>query len=122
MFKKKSKEPENYLEFIPRHAREFTIANDGKVTVLVPKFENKMLVQYLVPIMKSKDIKVKLDEFGSEVWKQIDGVKNVSAISKNLVIKFGDKIQPVEERLTKFLTQLSNGNLISFTKNITDRK
>ncbi|MFH1198466.1 MAG: PqqD family protein [bacterium] len=116
MFNKKSKQPKNYLEIIPHRLREFIITEEGKVTVLVPKFENKFLVKYLVPIMKSKEIKVKLDEFGSEVWKQIDGQKNISEIGDSLTSKFGEKIQPVEERLTKFLTQLSNGNLISFEK------
>jgi hypothetical protein len=82
--------------------------------VLVPKFKNKFLVSYLAPRLKSPFIKAKLDDFGSLTWIEMDGTKKVNEISQSLTNKFGDKVQPVNERLTKFLTQLYQYNFITF--------
>jgi len=90
------------------------IAENNLVIVLFPKFINKYAVKYLQPRIKSHYIKLKLDELGSAVWLSIDGHKKVGVIAKELVDAFGDKIQPVEERLPKFLTQLYEQKLISF--------
>jgi hypothetical protein len=59
---------------------------------------------------------MKLDEFGSETWLQLNGKQNVSAIGEKLVLKFGEKIEPVEERLTRFLTNLYLQGFISFNE------
>jgi hypothetical protein len=82
--------------------------------VLVPKFKNKLLVGFLAPRLKSPHIKAKLDDFGSLTWMEMDGTKKVNEISQSLTNKFGDKVQPVNERLTKFLTQLYQYNFITF--------
>ncbi|MEW6653713.1 MAG: PqqD family protein [Bacteroidota bacterium] len=90
------------------------INDDNLVTVLFPKFENKFTVKYLQPKLKSPFIKLKLDELGSAVWLAIDGNKQAGVIAMELVELLGDKIQPVEERLPLFLTQLYEQNLITF--------
>jgi hypothetical protein len=61
-------------------------------------------------------VKTKFDEFGSQVWLEIDGKKKVQDISISLRQKFGERIEPVEERLTRFLTQLYNYKFVSFNE------
>jgi hypothetical protein len=104
----------NYLELRPIRKIKEEVDSQNLVTVLIPKFTNQFVKKYLQPIIKSPFIKLKLDELGSASWLAIDGIKNVDQICKELVEKFGDKIQPVEERLTKFLTQLYEHRLITF--------
>ena len=104
----------NYLELTPKRIYEHEIEPSGKVSVLVPKFRNKFLVSVFMKRLKSPYIKAKLDEFGSLTWIEMDGSKKVIDISKILTDKFGDKVQPVNERLTKFLTQLYKYNFITF--------
>src|SRR4030067_3411018 len=104
--KKKIDSSINYLELTPKRSYDHEVEDSGKVSVLVPKFKNKFLVNYLAPRLKSPYIKAKLDDFGSLIWIEMDGTKNVQSISRSLTDKFGDKVQPVNERLTKFLTQL----------------
>ncbi|MBI1938760.1 MAG: PqqD family protein [Ignavibacteriales bacterium] len=104
----------NYLELHPVRLHNEEIDNDSLVTVLIPKFKNPFLVKYLVPKMKSPDIKLKLDELGSAAWILMDGKRNVAAVASLLTEKFGEKIQPVNERLTKFLTGLYEQRLITF--------
>jgi hypothetical protein len=66
--------------------------------------------------MKSPDIKVKLDEFGSSAWLKADGTKKVHQISDELFQHFGEAINPVHERLTKFFTQLYEYKFITFNE------
>lgn len=104
----------NYLELHPVRLQKEEIDDENLVTILIPKFKNPVLVKYLVPKIKSPDIKLKLDELGSAAWLLMDGKKNVALVASLLTEKFGDKIQPVNERLTKFLTGLYEQRLITF--------
>ena len=114
MFRKKSTLDTNYLEMVPVHHYTHEVEENGNVSVLVPRFTNNLLAKYLSPRLKSPYVKARLDEFGSQVWLEINGERNVQVISENLFKKFGEKIQPVTERLTKFLTQLYTYNFIKF--------
>ena len=118
MFNRKKKELSdiNYLELTPGHLFDHVIEGNGNVSVLIPRFTNKILVKTLTPMLKSPFVKTKFDEFGSQVWLEIDGKKKVLDISANLKQKFGERIEPVEERLTRFLTQLYNYKFVSFNE------
>ncbi len=49
---------------------------------------------------------VKLDRFGSFVWKQMDGNRNIIAIGALVREEFGDQAEPLYERLAKFVKML----------------
>lgn len=119
VFNRKQKQPTpNYLELIPVQLHQHEDAENGRLNVLVPKFPSRFGHKYLMPRLKKPYIKAKLDDFGSATWRLIDGRRDVGEMAEALLAKFGDKIQPVHERLTVFLTRLYRGGLISFT----DRK
>ena len=104
----------NYLALTPVRNYDHVIEESGLISVLVPKFGIKWMDFVMSKFIKSLFFKAKLDEFGTETWNEIDGNKSVHQISENLLQKFGDKINPVNERLTNFLTQLYKNNFISF--------
>jgi len=104
----------NYLEVRPVRSYGETIDENNFVTVLIPKFKNRFAVRFILPYMQYKFFKVKLDEFGSAAWLLIDKKRNVGEIATELVKLFGEKIQPVEERLTKFFTGIYEQRLITF--------
>ncbi len=106
----------NYLELTPKRLYDHHVEESGKISVLVPKFKNKFLVNFLMPRLKFPYIKANLDDFGSLTWVEMDGRKKVHEISQSLTNKFGEKVQPVNERLTKFLTQLYQYNFITFNE------
>ncbi len=93
---------------------ESEISENGNISILIPKFTNKFLVQHLMPHLKYPFIKIKLDEIGSAVWMEIDGKKSVGEIASILEEKFGEKIQPIEERLSKFISQMIHHKFISY--------
>jgi hypothetical protein len=104
----------NYLELTPLRVFGEEISDDNLVTILIPKFQSKFAQQFINPRMKSSVIKLKLDELGSAVWLLIDGKRTVDKIAQLLLEKFGNKIEPVNERLTKFLTGLYEQRYITF--------
>lgn len=110
LFKKKIQH--NLLELTPVREKDFRIEN-GRVTIFFPKFKNKFM-QNLVPRNKPKDINIHFDELGSEVWLAIDGGKKVISIIKELDEKIGEKIQPAQDRISKFITQLYHHRFIYF--------
>ena len=55
-----------------------------------------------------------LDENGSFVWPIIDGEKNIIAIGESVKEKFGEKAEPLYERLAKFFQILESYNFITF--------
>ncbi len=115
MFNKKNKFSDiNYLELTPVRSHNYLLEDDNRVAVLVPRFKNKILVKFIVPRLKSPDIKVKLDKFGSAAWLKADGNKNVQVICNELLNEYGDEINPVIERVTKFYSQLYQYQFISF--------
>jgi len=104
----------NYLDVTPLTKYEHVFVEEsGLVNVLIPKFKSNFFKSF-VPRNKSQHITINLDEFGSATWLLIDGKTNVGDICKELEIKFGERIHPVVERITKYLTLLYSNKLITF--------
>jgi hypothetical protein len=113
--KKKSNYP-NLMELIPHRTYSHETAENGRISVLIPRFHNKILAKIFNSMVRDPFVRVKLDEFGSGVWLEIDGQKTVQTISGNMLQKHGEKIQPVLERVSKFLNQLYIYKLINFNE------
>ena len=104
----------NTLDLTPiKLYSEETDSND-LVTVIIPKFKNKIAVKFVSPKLKSDIFRVKLDNFGSAVWLKIDGKTTVDKIINDIKKKFGDEIIEAEDRITKFMFQLYSQGFISF--------
>ncbi|MFC2131853.1 PqqD family protein [Bacteroidota bacterium] len=113
IFKKKESE-HNYLELTPIRNHEHEDREDGMINVLVPKFSSNFSKKHINKHLKYPYIKANLDEFGTETWLLMNGKTNVKEIGQKLIDKFGEKIDPVYDRLTKFLTELHKNNFITF--------
>ncbi|HHD2751326.1 TPA: PqqD family peptide modification chaperone [Clostridium perfringens] len=85
---------------------EYEVDENGIVTVLekqdhkIQRFFRKLKVK--IPMYK----RIAFDEYSSEVFLQIDGNKTVKEIGEELEAKFGDKVQPLYERLLVFLNHI----------------
>ncbi|HNS31289.1 MAG TPA: PqqD family protein [Tenuifilaceae bacterium] len=102
------------LDLIPIRIHEHIIADNGNVTILVPKFKNERFSRFFIPANRSKFISIFLDELGTAVWLAMDGVKSVGTICKELSESLGEKIYPAEERVVKFLSGLYHNKHITF--------
>jgi hypothetical protein len=73
-------------------------------------------VKYVLSKWKKPMMKANLDEIGSATWLLIDGKNKVGMISDKLSEQFGEKIHPVHDRVTQFLTHLFRNGFISFVE------
>lgn len=93
--------------FKVRDSLEYEINESGIVTILekqdhkIQRFFRRIKVN--IPIYK----KITLDEYSSEVFTQIDGVKSIKGIGEKLDNKFGEKVHPLYERLLVFLNHIN---------------
>ena len=105
----------NYLDLTPIRLAQEEVANNS-VIILMPKFTSSFARKYIIPKLKSPNVKLKLDKLAIATWLLIDGKKTVTEIADKLFQKFGNQIQPVEQRLTTFLTLLYEQRLITFAE------
>jgi hypothetical protein len=112
----KSKTNENYLDYIPRKSSKISTNHkeDGSLQLIVPRdsrFERIVRKIMITP----ESFKIDLDEFGSFIWMSIDGERNVYQIAELVRDKFGDKAEPLYDRLIKFMVILENNKFIFMT-------
>ena len=111
--KKRGAEPPqiNLLDLIPVRRIEWEKV-EGLVVLLKPKFTHPFLIKHLIPRMKKPYFRVKLDEIGSYFWENCDGTRTVREISEKHTKKFGEKVEPLYDRIALFLQSLEKNGFI----------
>ena len=112
--KKKTVISENYLERVPVRADlKWTTDDEDKVTL---EIENKGVFNRLAQKLfkKPKISYIHLDETGSFVWPLIDGKKDIIEIGKLVEEKFGEKANPLYERLAKYFYILESYGFVKW--------
>ena len=69
-----------------------------------------------VSSMKHPYFKVNLDEIGSFFWLNCDGTRTVKDIAELHKKRFGEKVEPLYERITQFISSLEKNRFISLEK------
>lgn len=86
---------------------EYEVDKDNIVTILkkqdhkIQKFFRKL--KFRIP----EYTKISLDEYGGYAFLQIDGKKTVKDIGENIEANYGDKANPLYERLLLFLNHIN---------------
>lgn len=103
----------NAFDLIPVRRCDHKIDEDGKITILVPKFRNPKVARFMLS-RKSNFISMHLDANGSYVWLQIDGVKSIQQISEEAQRNFGETFEQAGVRVNKFMSRLYEERYITF--------
>ena len=104
----------NLLDLIPERTKAFRDEENGTVTVLVPRFGDGKMGRFLQRFIGKSPITLHLDEIGTAVWRLCDGRRSVYEIGGRLKEQFGDRIEPVYERLGVFLRQMKKAGIIDW--------
>ena len=106
------KKNKNFLDFIPVINDEYKWdEKEGIVTVhVVYKGFYHTIAQKLFKTPKVSHIA--LDEYGSFVWRNIDGENSVYDIGVLVKEKYKEKAEPLYERLVQFFKILKNNRFI----------
>ena len=104
--------PVEWRACCPERAVEFEREDDGRVTLLEPKFTGPLLGRWLQPKLRRPFIRTHLDEVGSAVWLACDGETSVSALAERLAERFGAEFDADHRRLTTFLQAMARRRLL----------
>lgn len=110
----KNKNSENYLEKIPAHKLNLSWSQDESGMVTLQR-ENKGIANRIaqVIIKKPKVSFIHLEKFGSFIWLQIDGKRDITEIGTLVKEQFGDEAEPLYERLCQYIKVLDSNGFIT---------
>ena len=105
--KKQEKKDENYLEKIPAFVPGLTWTKDEENLVTI-HMENRGIMNRIAQKLlgKPKVSQIHLDELGSYAWLLVDGKRSILDMGPLVEEQFGDKAQPLYERLAQFFKML----------------
>ena len=106
---------QNYLEKIPVRPEGIKWSADEKGIVTLD-IENTGVFNRIAQKLfkKPKVSHVHLDEIGSFVWPLLDGEKNIVELGRLVEERFGEKANPLYERLAKYFQILDSYHFIEW--------
>ena len=114
-FSLQKKQKENYLDKIPSLSEKLSVQTDdnGVVTLGI---ENKGMMNRIMQklLKKPKVSYIHLDELGSFAVLCMDGQKDIFTIGKEVKERFGEKAEPLYERLSKFFDIMNSYGFIEW--------
>lgn len=115
------KRPVNFLEFVPvlKKGVRYTVSDRGRLTL---EISNKgLLLRLCQRFFKSSPVSyIHLDDMGSFSLLCADGEKNIIEIGNFVTKEFGQKAEPLYERLARYFLILKSYGLIELTQNHKD--
>ncbi len=111
---KDEKRKVNLLDLIPVRNINWKKEEDELIVLLQPKFKNPFLAKHLLPRLKNPYYKIRLDDVGSFLWERCDGILTVKELANCMKDRFGDKIEPLYDRIALFLQSLERNHLIKY--------
>ena len=108
---------ENFLDFIPVINPDYTWGDKNKKHVTV-HMVNKGFFNRAAQIFfkRPKVSHIDLDEYGSFLWRNIDGKRTIEELAGLMKEQFGEKAEPLYDRLVKYMRILQNNKFINFNK------
>lgn len=91
---------------------EWREAEDGRAVVFRPRFGEGRFARWLESLFGLSPYLIRLDDIGTTVWKHCDGKASVQEIAELLRERFGDRVEPAEDRLQDFITQMQRARMI----------
>lgn len=104
-----------YVPVVSPKIKDWKVGEDGLVTLSI---ENKGVMNTIMQkfFRKPRISYVHLDETGSYIWQQLDGKTNVAGIAEAVRAHFGEKAEPLYERLLKFFEIVESYDFIFWLK------
>lgn len=58
--------------------------------------------------------RIRLDERGSLIWRLLDGTKSVADVAEALRLRFGEQVEPAEDRAGQLIRMLHKEDLLAY--------
>jgi hypothetical protein len=99
---------------VPVRAHRWEEGAGGLVTVFVPKFSGRFTRRWLMPLLARPDVRLRLDELGSFVWRECDGRTTVADLAERVHRRFGGGPDESLARVSSFVRQLGRTTSVTF--------
>ncbi len=96
----------------PRRLLEW-FEEDGRCVLLRPRLRSTRLARWVERFGGDPHYRIRLDEVGSLVWQACDGRTSLAQIAHRMRDRFGDRVEPVDQRLAQFVQSLLKGRMIA---------
>ena len=105
----------NYLEKVPMRSEEIRWSADEE-GIITLEVENKGWANRLAQVFfnRPRVSFIHMDELGSFLWPLLDGEKNIIDLGVLVKERFGEKAEPLYERLARFFQTLDSCHFIRF--------
>lgn len=101
----KSRENDNFMMYVPSIKHTDYVIKDGSVFLVF--HHDKLIEKFLRWIVKKPYVSdIKLDDIGTFIWQNINGKNTVYEIGQIMKKNYGNKCEPLYERLTMYLGYL----------------
>ena len=110
------KKQDNFLEYIPKIKEGLSWKLEKEHVIIA--MESKGLANRIAQLCfgRPKISHITLEELGSFIWQQIDGEKSILQIGELVQEAFGEKAEPLYERLAQYMKTLYGRGFITFRK------
>ena len=85
----------------------------GCCVLLRPRLGASRLGRWLAGVVGAPHYHINLDDVGTVVWKACDGRSSLADIAAVMRGQFGDRVEPVEDRLARFVRTMLRGRMIA---------
>jgi len=86
---------------------------DGRCVLLRPRLGTSRPGRWLAGLAGDPHYRIRLDEVGTFVWKACDGRTSLGEIVQAMRSAFGDRVEPADERLARFVRRMLKGRMIA---------
>ena len=96
----------------PRRLLEWR-EEDGRCVLLRPRLGSSRLARWVAGLGGDPYYRIRLDEVGTLVWKACDGRTPLADIVRRMRERFGDQVEPADQRLARFVRRMLRGRMIA---------
>ncbi|MBP3385103.1 MAG: PqqD family protein [Firmicutes bacterium] len=111
---KKEKRQLNLLDCTPLREPEWTWTENEKGLITLHKVHTSFTDRLIHTVTKKplRQTHIDLEEFGTFLWKNMDGRKTLRELAELLHEEFGEKVEPLYPRLNQYVVTMKKNNLI----------
>jgi hypothetical protein len=96
----------------PRRRLDWRDLDDGRCAVLRPRLGDGRIGRWLASKVGDPCYRIRLDDVGTFIWKACDGDTPLTEIAGRLRAEFGERVEPAEERLARFVQSMLRSRMI----------
>ena len=97
----------------PRRLLDWRDLDDGRCVVLRPQLGTGRIGRWLASKLGDPCYRIRLDDVGSFIWKACDGKTPLTEMADRLRARFGERVEPAEDRLARFVQSMLRSRMIA---------